>query len=143
MLQIQFASRFAPRIGSLNRFTLTRFSTAGKGYVTDRSELPLNSLPTLTNRRPQKMELEPGKTYFYCTCGKSESQPWCDGSHRGTEWMPYKFTYEGDSKKKHMCMCKLNKDESEYRCDGSHKKFDYENPEKYAPDFRRDPEWLK
>ena len=143
MLQIQTACKFAPKMGFLSRLRFMKFSTSGKGYVTDRSELPLNSLPALTHRRPYKMELEPGKTYFYCTCGKSESQPWCDGSHRGTEWMPYKFTYEGDSKKKHICWCKLNKDESEYRCDGSHKKFDYENADKYAPDFRRDPEWLK
>ena len=119
------------------------FSTTDKSYVTDRAELPLKTLPTIAEKRPYKMQLEPGKTYFYCTCGKSDNQPWCNGSHKGTEWKPYKFTYDGDDKKKYLCFCKLNKDESGFRCDGSHKRFDFENPDKYKPDFRRDPDWLK
>ena len=79
---------------------------------------------------------------FYCTCGKSERQPWCDGSHRGTEWKPYRFKYEGEAKVRGICGCKMNLDSSGAICDSAHKYIHFDHMENYAPNFRRDPLWL-
>ena len=58
-----------------------------------------------------------GKTYFWCTCGKSIKQPFCDGSHKDTEFKP--LSYKADqSKKVFFCTCKLTNDQP--MCDGSH-----------------------
>ena len=58
-----------------------------------------------------------GKSYFWCTCGKSLKQPFCDGSHKGTEFSPFVFEAE-QSKKVFFCTCKQTKDQP--LCDGSH-----------------------
>ena len=63
------------------------------------------------------VECESGKTYFWCACGKSTNQPFCDGSHKGTEFTPVAFKAE-DSKKMYFCGCK--KTENGPLCDGSH-----------------------
>ena len=58
-----------------------------------------------------------GKTYYWCTCGLSAKQPFCDGSHKDTTFNP--LTYKADqSKKVFFCTCKLTKDPP--MCDGSH-----------------------
>ena len=54
---------------------------------------------------PYAVECEAGKTYFWCACGKSTNQPFCDGSHKGTEFTPVAFKAE-DSKKMYFCGCK-------------------------------------
>ena len=43
---------------------------------------------------PQIEQLEEGKTYAWCTCGKSENQPWCNGAHKGSEFTPKIFKEE-------------------------------------------------
>ena len=58
-----------------------------------------------------------GKSYFWCTCGKSLKQPFCDGSHKETEFSPLVFKAE-QSKKVFFCTCKQTKDQP--LCDGSH-----------------------
>ena len=58
-----------------------------------------------------------GKSYFWCSCGKSLKQPLCDGSHKGTEYTP--LLYKADqSKKVFFCTCKQTNDQP--MCDGSH-----------------------
>ena len=47
--------------------------------MTDTSEIPE---PKIANTVPAEVELEKGKLYFFCTCGHSEKQPFCDGSHK-------------------------------------------------------------
>ncbi|KAI9142703.1 iron-binding zinc finger CDGSH type-domain-containing protein [Paraphysoderma sedebokerense] len=42
--------------------------------------------------RPYKVDLEPGKDYWWCSCGRSRNQPFCDGSHKGTAFTPKKVT---------------------------------------------------
>lgn len=67
--------------------------------------------------RPIPIELEVGKTYFWCACGLSATQPFCDGSHRDTEFAPVKYTAE-EPGKVFFCACKQTGDAP--RCDGSH-----------------------
>ena len=76
-------------------------------------------LPKIAAKVPCKVDLEAGKRYAWCTCGLSENQPFCNGSHKGTDFRPHVFTCE-ESATKHMCQCKHTKNESGF-CDGSHK----------------------
>jgi len=68
---------------------------------------------------PIAVEVEAGKSYFWCSCGQSKSQPLCDGSHKGTDFSPVKFVPE-ESKKMYFCGCKATA--SQPLCDGSHSK---------------------
>ena len=61
--------------------------------------------------------MEKGKDYYWCSCGKSKSQPFCDGNHKGTEFAPVKYTAE-DSKAVYFCGCKHSGNGA--LCDGSH-----------------------
>ena len=73
--------------------------------------------PQIAGRKPVKVELEAGESYFWCKCGKSANQPFCDGSHRGTSFTPLKFTAE-ESGDAFLCMCKQS-DNAPF-CDGTH-----------------------
>jgi len=64
------------------------------------------------------MDVEEGKTYSWCACGKSANQPFCDGSHSGTEFAPVIYTAE-KSKEVYFCGCK--KTGNQPFCDGTHK----------------------
>ncbi len=74
-------------------------------------------LPVVAARKPIMVELEAGKDYYWCRCGRSQSQPFCDGSHRGTSFTPQKFTAE-KSDKVALCQCKHTAN-APY-CDGTH-----------------------
>ncbi len=74
--------------------------------------------PTIADKQPIPIELEKGKTYAWCSCGLSENQPFCDGSHAGTEFSPKVFKAE-ETKTAYMCMCKHTANPG--LCDGSHK----------------------
>ena len=69
-------------------------------------------------KAPVKVDVEAGKTYFWCACGKSAKQPFCDGSHKGSEFAPMNWTAEADGAK-WFCACKQTN--SQPFCDGSHK----------------------
>ncbi len=73
--------------------------------------------PKIAGNTPQMEALESGKTYAWCSCGSSESQPWCNGAHQGGSFSPKVFKAE-DSKMAAMCMCKMSKNPP--YCDGSH-----------------------
>lgn len=75
--------------------------------------------PVVVGKMPVVMELEPG-TYYWCSCGKSAKQPFCDGSHKGTEFKPYPFSVD-KKKKVPLCQCKHTKNAP--FCDGAHKRF--------------------
>lgn len=68
---------------------------------------------------PIKADLEEGETYAYCTCGESANQPFCDGSHKGTEFRPQIFKAE-KSGPHFLCACKSTGNAP--FCDGSHNK---------------------
>ena len=74
--------------------------------------------PTIAQKSPFEVELEAGKDYYWCSCGLSKKQPFCDGSHKETEFEPVKFTAE-ETKTAYLCGCKRN-DGTPF-CDGSHK----------------------
>ncbi len=77
--------------------------------------------PKVAADSPQKVELEAGKKYAYCTCGLSASQPFCDGAHKGTGFTPMVFEAE-ETATKYFCRCKQTCDAP--LCDGSHKNLD-------------------
>ena len=65
------------------------------------------------------IEVEQGKSYYWCGCGKSSKQPFCDGSHKGTEFKPLAYKAEL-TKRVFFCVCKQTSDQP--FCDGSHNK---------------------
>jgi len=66
---------------------------------------------------PFGVEVEAGKTYFWCACGKSASQPFCDGSHKDTGFSPLRYE-AAESGKVFFCGCKATAKQP--LCDGSH-----------------------
>ena len=75
------------------------------------------SEPTIAQTSPYPVEVEAGKSYYWCACGKSAQQPFCDGSHKGSDFTPVKFDAT-ESKTVYFCGCKHSKNPS--ICDGSH-----------------------
>lgn len=76
------------------------------------------STPTIAAKNPIPVDLEAGKTYAWCSCGNSGNQPFCDGSHKGSDFTPKMFTAE-ESKTAYLCQCKHSSNGA--FCDGSHK----------------------
>jgi len=74
--------------------------------------------PKIYDRKPALVELETGRNYAWCACGRSSNQPWCDGSHKGSGIVPTVFQVD-ESKKYAMCNCKHSS--TPQFCDGSHK----------------------
>ncbi len=76
------------------------------------------STPRVATKVPVVMDLEPG-TYYWCSCGRSEGQPFCDGSHRGTAFTPVEIVVSEKQEKVPFCTCK--RAATGYRCDGAHR----------------------
>lgn len=72
--------------------------------------------PKIPFRTPESRKLEPGE-YYWCSCGRSSNQPFCDGSHQGTEFTPLRFEVK-ETKWMNLCRCK--KTGTPPICDDSH-----------------------
>ena len=73
--------------------------------------------PIPAQKAPFQFEVEAGKNYFWCACGRSKKQPFCDGSHAGTGITPVKFQ-SAKAKTVFFCGCKATGKQP--LCDGSH-----------------------
>jgi CDGSH-type Zn-finger protein len=77
--------------------------------------------PVVAEKRPAVLVLKPGETYWWCACGLSKNQPYCDGSHEGTDFSPIEFTVEEKKNDKYaLCQCKRTANAP--FCDGAHRK---------------------
>ena len=74
--------------------------------------------PHIGGRAPIAIEVEAGKSYWWCACGRSKTQPFCDGSHKGTAFTPSEYI-PGATGKAFFCTCKRSAKAP--LCDGSHK----------------------
>jgi len=83
--------------------------------------MPHRSNPVIAKKGPYVVELETGKTYWWCACGRSKTQPFCDGSHKGTNIEPVKIEVD-ETKKVGLCGCKHTKNPP--ICDRSHSALD-------------------
>ncbi|WP_376696294.1 glutamate synthase-related protein [Wenzhouxiangella sp. EGI_FJ10305] len=79
--------------------------------------------PIVAALSPKGVEVEKGETYYWCRCGRSKDQPFCDGSHEGTGITPVKFEADKDEEV-YFCRCKATGDQP--LCDGTHARLDVE-----------------
>ncbi|MEW9919478.1 CDGSH iron-sulfur domain-containing protein [Marimonas sp. MJW-29] len=79
----------------------------------------MSDVPNIAQKSPFRVEVEAGKSYFYCTCGQSSKQPFCDGSHKGSSFAPMKYEAT-ESKPVFFCGCKHSGKAPV--CDGTHAK---------------------
>ena len=74
--------------------------------------------PHVPQKAPYAVEVEAGKSYFWCSCGQSSKQPFCDGSHKGSGFSPVKWEAP-ENKAVYFCGCKHSANKP--LCDGKHK----------------------
>ncbi|MDR2219895.1 MAG: CDGSH iron-sulfur domain-containing protein [Methylobacillus sp.] len=78
----------------------------------------MSDKPVVAQKAPYAVEVEAGKTYYWCSCGRSKNQPFCDGSHAETSFTPQAWTAQNTGTQ-WFCGCKASK--AAPMCDGSHK----------------------
>jgi CDGSH-type Zn-finger protein len=78
----------------------------------------MSGTPTVAGRAPIKVDVEAGKAYYWCACGMSKAQPFCDGSHKGSGFAPMKYD-AAEAAAVYFCACKQTHNAP--LCDGSHK----------------------
>lgn len=71
----------------------------------------------IADRKPAVLELEPG-SYWWCQCGLSKTQPWCDGSHKTTDYAPVEVIVK---QKRNYALCQCKQSANGAYCDGSHR----------------------
>jgi CDGSH iron-sulfur domain-containing protein 3 len=74
--------------------------------------------PIAAQKAPYGVNVEAGKDYYWCACGRSAAQPFCDGSHKAVGLAPMKFTAT-ETKQAWLCGCKASANKP--FCDGTHK----------------------
>jgi CDGSH-type Zn-finger protein len=75
--------------------------------------------PIVAGKAPMGIDVEAGKSYYWCSCGASKNQPFCDGGHKGSGFVPTKYDATTTGKV-WFCTCKHSANPP--LCDGSHKK---------------------
>ncbi|HEX2655276.1 MAG TPA: CDGSH iron-sulfur domain-containing protein [Xanthobacteraceae bacterium] len=79
----------------------------------------MSDIPNIGGRQPVPVDVVAGQSYWWCTCGSSKSQPFCDGSHQGTTFAPVEWVAE-QTRRVFFCACKRSAKGA--LCDGSHSK---------------------
>ncbi|MDA8419957.1 MAG: CDGSH iron-sulfur domain-containing protein [Pseudomonadota bacterium] len=74
--------------------------------------------PKVAQKSPYVLDLQPG-TYWWCACGKSKSQPFCDGSHKDTDIVPVRIDISSTTS---VALCGCKHSATKPYCDGAHKK---------------------
>ena len=77
----------------------------------------MSDAPVIAQKNPFAVELTEGKTYFWCACGRSSRQPFCDGSHTATKFTSVRFVAE-ETGVAWLCGCKHTANPP--FCDGTH-----------------------
>ena len=72
--------------------------------------------PVIASKQPTVLKLQPGE-YWWCSCGKSAKQPFCDGSHKGSKFAPQKVEL---TEEKNIALCNCKQSENGAFCDGTH-----------------------
>ena len=73
--------------------------------------------PNIAQKSPYAVDVEAGRDYFWCACGRSANQPFCDGSHKVTTFTPVKYTAE---KNRQVFFCGCKRSANAPFCDGTH-----------------------
>ncbi len=76
------------------------------------------TLPLIAQKASYRIDVEAGKSYWWCACGKSASQPFCDGSHKGTGFAPIEFQADASGP---IGFCGCKRSAKAPCCDGTHK----------------------
>ena len=90
--------------------------------------------PVIADNKPTEIDLKKDEEYYFCMCGRSNNQPFCDGSHKGTSFSPKAFTAE-ETGTAYLCMCKHSANTP--FCDGSHKHFSAEQVGQEGPGLQQ------
>lgn len=88
------------------------------------------SKPVIADNKGKTVTLTEGQEYWFCMCGRSKGQPFCDGSHAGTDFAPKSFTAQFTGEVT-LCMCKHSG--SLPFCDSTHDRFSNEDVGKEGP----------
>jgi len=88
------------------------------------------SKPVVADNKPKKVTLSKGQEYYFCACGRSSDQPFCDGSHADTSFSPKAFVPDEEGEA-YLCACKHTGNPP--YCDGTHKQFDANDVGKEGP----------
>jgi CDGSH-type Zn-finger protein len=78
----------------------------------------VSDMPEIGGRRPLMIEVEAGKSYWWCACGRSQKQPFCDGSHKLTAFQPQEWKATANEE---VWFCACKRSQHQPLCDGSHK----------------------
>jgi CDGSH-type Zn-finger protein len=84
-----------------------------------RRDRNMSAVPEIGGRQPLPIDVEAGKSYWWCACGRSKKQPFCDGSHKGSAFTPVEWK-AATAEQAWFCACKRTGNRP--MCDGSHKK---------------------
>ena len=73
--------------------------------------------PVIAQKEPISVDVKAGKSYWWCSCGQSAKQPFCDGSHKDTDFVPMEYTAPKD---RTVWFCACKKTSKSPMCDGTH-----------------------